>query len=83
MVGDYEGPSPALRGFYVQNLDTADDDNPATSDALFIFEGDNADRVSAGQVVQVTGNVSENQAQTQISAASVEVCPGDSRRLCR
>ena len=68
VVGDYEGPSPALRGFYVQNLDTEDDDNPATSDALFVFEGDNADRVSAGQVVQVTGNVSEYQDQTQISA---------------
>ena len=75
VVGDYEGPSPALRGFYVQNLDTADDDNPATSDAIFIFEGDNADRVSVGQVVQVTGSVSENQDQTQITSTTVEVCP--------
>ena len=77
MVGDYEGPSPALRGFYVQNLPAEDDDNPATSDAVFIFEGDNADRVSEGQVVQVTGSVSDYQDQTQITSTTVEVCPAD------
>ena len=74
VVGDYEGPAPALRGFYVQNPDATDDDNPATSDAIFIFEGDNADRVSAGQLVQVTGTVAEYQGQTQISATRVELC---------
>ena len=77
VVGDYEGPSPALRGFYVQNLPAEDDDNPATSDAVFIFEGDSADRVSVGQVVQVTGSVSDYQDQTQIASTTVEVCPAD------
>ena len=42
---------------------------------IFIFEGDNADRVSVGQVVQVTGSVSEYQDQTQITSTTVEVCP--------
>ena len=77
VVGDYEGPSPALRGFYVQNLPAEDDDNPATSDAVFIFEGDHADRVSVGQVVQVTGSVSDYQDQTQITSTTVEVCPAE------
>ncbi len=77
VVGDYEGPSPALRGFYVQNLDTEDDDNPVSSDAIFIFEGDNADRVNVGQVVQVTGTVAEYQGQTQISSTTVEICQVD------
>ena len=35
VVGDYEGPSPALRGFYIE--DPTDDGNPATSDGIFVF----------------------------------------------
>jgi predicted extracellular nuclease len=79
VVGDYEGPDPALRGFYLQNLPAEADGNPATSDALFIFNGDRDD-VAVGQVVQVTGPVSEygfgstGGTQTQISAQVIEQC---------
>ena len=38
VVGDYEGPSPALRGFYLQ--DPTGDNDPATSDGIFVFEGE-------------------------------------------
>ena len=68
VVGDYEGPSPALRGFYLQ--DVAGDGDPATSDGIFVFEGSNADAVQLGDVVTVTGNAGENQGQSQISLAS-------------
>ena len=74
VVGDYEGPSPALRGFYVQD---AGDGNAATSDGIFVFNnigGTSPDLVSLGQVVQVTGNAGENQGQTQLSASSVVDC---------
>jgi predicted extracellular nuclease len=72
VVADYEGASPQLRGFYLQD---AGDSNSATSDGIFVFEGDNANRVSVGQVVQVTGTPGENQGQTQISSTSgVELC---------
>ncbi|MFN8480934.1 MAG: ExeM/NucH family extracellular endonuclease, partial [Kouleothrix sp.] len=72
VVADYEGASPQLRGFYLQ--DTGDS-NSTTSDGIFVFESDNANRVSVGQVVQVTGTPSENQGQTQISSTSgVELC---------
>ncbi|MBK9713170.1 MAG: ExeM/NucH family extracellular endonuclease [Kouleothrix sp.] len=72
VVGDYEGASPALRGFYLQD---AGDGNPATSDGIFVFEGDNLNRVSVGQVVQVTGPSSENQGQSQLSSTTgVELC---------
>ena len=67
VVGDYEGASPNLRGFYLQD---AGDGDAATSDAIFVFEGDNANRVSVGDVVQVTGGASENQDQTQISSTT-------------
>jgi hypothetical protein len=76
VVGDYEGPAPALRGFYVQDLPDDIDADPATSEGVFVFESDNVNRVALGQVVQVTGKVSEFQGQTEIDVAStgVEAC---------
>jgi predicted extracellular nuclease len=71
VVGDYEGPSPTLRGFYIQ--DAAGDGDSATSDGIFVFNGNN-DSVSLGDVVRVSGNASEFQDQTQISASSIVNC---------
>lgn len=62
VVGDYEGPTPNLRGFYLQD---GGDGNPATSDGIFVFSGD-SNRVDVGDVVQVTGTAAELQGQTQI-----------------
>ncbi|MEY3761394.1 MAG: hypothetical protein RIR39_2885 [Pseudomonadota bacterium] len=73
VVGDYEGAQPALRGFYVQNTTANSDNNPATSDAVFVFNN-GANNVSLGQVVQVTGVVSEYQGQTQITSTAIETC---------
>ncbi|MGI8627665.1 MAG: hypothetical protein ACR2J5_14035, partial [Geodermatophilaceae bacterium] len=72
VVGDYEGPAPALRGFYVQEQDDQTDGDPVTSEGVFVFNGNN-DSVSLGQAVTVTGTASEFQGQTQISATSVTV----------
>ncbi|MGL4178816.1 MAG: ExeM/NucH family extracellular endonuclease, partial [Dermatophilaceae bacterium] len=55
VVGDYEGPSPALRGFYVQD---AGDGDPATSDGVFVFGADD-DRVAVGDLVTVSGTAGE------------------------
>jgi predicted extracellular nuclease len=76
VVGDYEGPSPALRGFYLQD---AGDGAAATSDGIFVFNnigGTSPNLVTNGQVVQVSGNAGENQGQTQVSAGSLVVCDG-------
>lgn len=67
VVGDFEGASPALRGFSLQSL--VGDGNPATSEGLFVFNANN-DTVVVGQVVRVTGAVAEFQGQTQITPAS-------------
>lgn len=72
VIADYEGASPALRGFFIQ--DVSGDGNPATSDGLFVFEGSNADTVSVGDLVRVTGTVGENQGQSQISAGTITTC---------
>lgn len=72
VVGDYEGPLPALRGFYLQ--DPLGDDEPATSDAVFIFNGDRDD-VRLGDRVRVRGTAEEIAGQTQLSrAGSLEIC---------
>ncbi|MFN8468773.1 MAG: ExeM/NucH family extracellular endonuclease [Caldilineaceae bacterium] len=71
VVGDYEGPSPALRGFYLQ--DAGGDGNPATSDGIFVFNGSNADSVNLGDVVRITGRAGENQGQTQVSVTAEKI----------
>lgn len=71
VVGDDEGPSPALRGIYVQD---SGDGDPATSDGIFIFEGNTDRGLHDGDVVQVTGTVSEFQGQTQITPGAVDSC---------
>jgi predicted extracellular nuclease len=72
VVGDFEGASPALRGFYIQDL--TGDGNPATSDGLFIFNSANTNVVSLGDRVRVSGTAGENQGQTQVSASAITVC---------
>ncbi len=66
VVGDFEGSS-GLSGFYLQ--DETGDDNPATSDGIFVFTG-SADLVSAGQVVRVTGFARERSNQTAINGSN-------------
>lgn len=70
VVGDYEGASPALRGFYLQDLNG--DGDTATSDGIFVFNGNN-DSVNLGDVVRVTGTAAEFQGQTQITATAAPV----------
>jgi predicted extracellular nuclease len=72
VIGDYEGASPALRGFYIEEEAGDQDADPQTSEGVFVFNGNN-DTVSLGDTVRVTGTVSEFQGQTQISASAVQV----------
>lgn len=70
VVGDFEGPAPALRGFYLQD---GDDGDAVTSAGIFIFNGD-SDDVSLGDVVHVTGTAGEFRDQTQIAADAIVAC---------
>ena len=78
VVGDFEGPSPALQGFYIQ--DAVGDRDPDTSDGLFVFNG-NADSVSLGDLVRVTGVVEEAEQQTRIGNVSAMVRCADERTI--
>jgi predicted extracellular nuclease len=74
VVGDYEGAQPALRGFYLQ--DPAPDADPATSEAVFVFDN-GSNQVQLGDLVRVTGSAGDFEDQTQVSMPSggtVETC---------
>lgn len=72
VVGDFEGANAVgLAGFYLQ--DPNGDGNPATSDGIFVSNG-TANSVSLGDLVTVTGAVSESTGQTTINATSLTVC---------
>ncbi|MCC5655185.1 ExeM/NucH family extracellular endonuclease [Nostoc sp. XA013] len=64
VVGDFQG-STGLNGFYIQ--DPTGDGNSASSDGIFVFAPSSID-VNVGDVVQVTGKVSESFNQTQIDS---------------
>ena len=51
VVADFEGAAPTLRGFYVQEEDSDVDGDPATSEALFVFNASN-NNVDVGDAVR-------------------------------
>jgi predicted extracellular nuclease len=60
-----------LRGFYVQDVP---DENIATSDAVFVFDGDAPTvDVNVGDGVEVTGTVGEFFGETQVAASKVRI----------
>ncbi len=68
VTGSFQGASPALGGFFLQEEAADEDGNPATSEGLWV-----SDRTSTasfpvvlGDVVRVTGTVSESGSQTQL-----------------
>ncbi|CAG0947707.1 hypothetical protein ANRL1_04454 [Anaerolineae bacterium] len=68
VVGDFEGStSVGIQGFYIQ--DATGDANPLTSDGIFVYTG-NANVVSAGQLVRVTGYARERFDQTTLNGSN-------------
>lgn len=75
VTGSFQGASPALGGFFVQEESADEDGNPATSEAIWV-----SDRTSPaslpvvlGDRVRVTGTVSESGSQTQLlSVTAIE-----------
>lgn len=72
VVGDYEGASPNLRGFYLQ--DESGDANVITSDGIFVYDSSGLNRASVGDRVRVSGNASEVQGQSQVSLSEIHSC---------
>jgi uncharacterized repeat protein (TIGR01451 family) len=70
VVGDFQGTS--LKGFFLQeeDADAALENDPATSEGIFIFCNTCPTAVAEGQKVQVTGTVSEFNNLTEITAST-------------
>lgn len=70
VVADFEGAT-GLHGFHLQ--DPAGDGDPATSDAIFVFSGDDLS-VSLGDDLRVEGVAGEWRDQTEIRAGAIVAC---------
>ncbi|HLS46663.1 MAG TPA: lamin tail domain-containing protein, partial [Ornithinicoccus sp.] len=69
VVGDFQ--TGGFNGFYLQD---SGDDNPATSDGIFVYAPSGTD-VSVGNQLRVTGTAGEYEGKTQISGSpAVLVC---------
>ncbi|MGD1714689.1 ExeM/NucH family extracellular endonuclease, partial [Dapis sp. BLCC M172] len=78
VVGDYQdgasGTNGDLNGFFVQEEDADADADPLTSEGIFIFDGDSpAVDVKIGDVVQVTGTVTESNGLTELTNVTVSI----------
>ena len=65
VVADFQGSSE-LNGFFLQTQDAFSDNDPATSDGIFVFNPGGLD-VAVGDEVEVTGQVSEVFGMTEIN----------------
>jgi len=68
IVGDFQGKNK-LNGFFVQEEESDVDADPMTSEGIFIY-APNAPDVEAGDVVRVTGEVTEFYESTQLQNIS-------------
>lgn len=72
VVGDFQA-SGGLSGFFIQEEDGDADSDAQTSEGLFVYH--RFDDVNAGDLVRLTGKVSEHFGMTQLSAITqIEVC---------
>ena len=69
VIADFQ--DTGKNGFFIQ--DVAGDDNPLTSDGIFVYEGGNTVDVALGDVVTVVGTVDEYYDNTQIVLQTVTV----------
>lgn len=56
-----------LGGYFIQSTADDQDNDPATSEGLFIATGDSPAQIAVGDLVYVTGDVAEAQQLTQLS----------------
>ena len=68
--GVVTGVFPELEGFWMQNLEP--DDDPATSEGLFVFTGEAHVEVQVGDRVEVHGRVRERSDQTELHITALE-----------
>jgi predicted extracellular nuclease/methionine-rich copper-binding protein CopC len=77
VVGSYQ-PASQFRGFFLQERDERADDDPATSEGIFVFDNNLGVAVAPGNLVRVRGTATEFSGLTQVGSVShVAVCGTD------
>jgi predicted extracellular nuclease len=81
VVGDYQETGithparPELGGFFLQEEDTDNDSDAASSEGIFVYDPDKSLEVAEGDLVRVAGRASEMSGNTQIdSLTDLRVC---------
>ncbi len=76
----FQDSRKGLRGFFVQESADRWDDDPATSEGIFIYDNGFGVPVGAGERVRVTGTVAEFNGLTELKdITAVQPCPGGAR----
>jgi predicted extracellular nuclease len=72
VTADFQGPPPALGGFFMQSLAADVDAEAATSEGIFVydFSSEGSGAVAVGDVVTLTATAAEFGSQTQLSNVS-------------
>lgn len=77
VVGDFQNNSAIdngnLNGFYVQEEDSDADTDAATSEGIFVYDGNANIDVQVGDKVVISGTVKEYYNLTELAASSVQV----------
>lgn len=75
VTGDYQDLTSGLKGFFVQEEDSAADTDPLTSEGIFVYDNGFGINVAAGDLVRVSGLVTEFSDLTELSnLTQVLVC---------
>lgn len=76
VVGEFQDTFGGnLGGFFIQTPDALHDENPLTSEGIFVFANGEGPSVNVGDYVRVGGTVAEYFEETQISDVNaVEIC---------
>ena len=59
VIGDFQDTSTELSGFFLQEEDSDSDEDPLTSEGIFVYDNGFGTDVSEGQLVRVMGEVDE------------------------
>ena len=76
VVGNFQNTSTKLGGFFVQEEDSDVDNDPQTSEGIYVYDNGYGVDVNVGDIVRAEGKVSEYYGLTELgSITDVEVCP--------
>lgn len=77
VIGDYQGEE-SLNGFFIQEEISDWDEDPASSEGIFVYEGfGGLSEVSVGDLVVVEGTVEEFRDLTELVDVQITVCETD------